>query len=404
MESGGNEGGPPTAPARWLVPVVLVSVVSPFATDAYLPAFPALAADLGVTPALVQTTLAAFVIAFAAGQLTGGVLSDRYGRRVTIIASSVLFTVGSVSCALVHGLGPFDAARALQGLGAGAAVAAARGVVADHSKGVVLARRLGLLFTALVLAPICAPSLGSVVVSFFGWRSVFAGLAGLGVVMTALAAVQIPRRSRSGTSGTGVLAGFSSVLRVPRYRRWLLTSCVSAAAGFTYVGFSPFVLQQQLRLSSTGFTVVFTANALGLTLASLVFRRLVGRVEPLVLVVVGTALGLVAAAALTVLAATGDPTITSVAPLLGAAVAATGLAIPATTVLLQQAGSEAPGTAGAVQGASNYAVGAVAAPALATFGGPTLLVLGTVLAASAAAQLLLAVSLRPGRQPTAFPR
>lgn len=373
--------------------MVVVSVVSPFATDAYLPAFPALAADLGVTPSLVQTTLAAFVIAFAAGQLTGGTLSDRHGRRVTIIASSVLFTAGSVLCALVHGLGAFDAARALQGLGAGAAMAAARGVVADHSKGVVLARRLGLLFTALVLAPICAPSLGSVVVSSFGWRSVFAALAGLGAVMSALAAALVPAdRSHVATSGTGVLAGFSSVLRVPRYRRWLLGSCVSAAAGFTYVGFSPFVLQQQLHLSSTGFTVVFTVNALGLTLASLVFRRLVGRVQPLVLVVVGTAVGLVAAAALTVLASIGDPTIAAVAPLLGAAVAATGLAIPATTVLLQQAGSDAPGTAGALQGASNYAVGAVAAPALAAAAGPTLLVLGAVLAVAAAAQLVLAVS------------
>ena len=140
-----------SASSRWLVPVVLVTVVSPFATDAYLPAFPTLVVDLGLTPPLVQTTLTAFVIAFAAGQLIGGTLSDRHGPKTTIIASSLLFTVGSALCVLADGLAPFNAARALEGVGAGAAVAAARGVVADHSTGVVLARRLGLLFTALVL-------------------------------------------------------------------------------------------------------------------------------------------------------------------------------------------------------------------------------------------------------------
>lgn len=376
--------------------MVLVSVVSPLATDAYLPAFPLLVADLDVTPPLVQTTLTAFVVAFAAGQLVGGTLSDRYGRRTVIVVSSLLFTVGSVFCAMADGLAAFDAARVLEGLGAGAAVAAARGVVADHSEGVALARRLGLLFTALVLAPICAPSLGTVVVSSFGWRTIFAALAGLGVIMTALTAALVPRQpSRLDASGASMLTGFRSVLRVQRYRRWLLGSCFSAIAGFTYVGFSPFVLQQQLHLSSTGFTVVFTANAAGLTLASLVFRWAVGRVQALVLVRVGAALGAVAAVALTVLVVTGRPTITLVAPLLGAAVAVTGLVIPATTVLLQQAGHQAPATAGALQGASNYAVGAVAATALAALGGPTLLLLAAVLAVSATAQLVLAATADP---------
>lgn len=389
-------GSSSSASSRWLVPVILVSAVSPFATDAYLPAFPTLVVDLGLTSPLVQTTLTAFVIAFAAGQLIGGTVSDRHGPKNTIIVSSLLFSVGSAVCVVADGLGSFNAARALEGVGAGAAVAAARGVVADHSTGVVLARRLGLLFTVLVLAPICAPSLGSVVISAFGWRAVFAGLAGLGVLMTALTAALIPpHRSDVDARETGVLAGFTAVLRVRRYRRWLLGSCFSAVAGFTYVGFSPFILQQQLRLSSTGFTVVFTANAVGLTLASLVFRSLVGRVEALVLVRLGAAVGTVAAAVLAVVTVTGRPTIASVAPLLGVAVAVTGLVIPATTVLLQQAGQQASATAGALQGASNYAVGAVAAPVLAALAGPTLLLLALVLAVSAAAQLILAATADP---------
>lgn len=214
--------------------------------------------------------------------------------------------------------------------------------------------------------------------------------------MTVLAAALVPQRSSDvDARETGVLSGFSVVLRAHRYRRWLLGSCFSAVAGFTYVGFSPFVLQQQLHLNSTGFAVVFTANAVGLTLASLVFRSLVGRVEALFLVQWGAAVGTVAAAALAVLTVAGRPTLASVAPLLGVAVAVTGLVIPATTVLLQQAGQQAPATAGALQGASNYAVGAVAAPVLAALAGPTLLLLAIVLAVAAAAQLVIAMTAEP---------
>ena len=72
-----------TAPglsAGLLITLALLSAVAPFATDLYLPAFPAMVADLHTSPTAVQLTLTAFLLGLASGQLVFGPLSDRFGR------------------------------------------------------------------------------------------------------------------------------------------------------------------------------------------------------------------------------------------------------------------------------------------------------------------------------------
>ena len=65
----------------------LVSMIGPFSIDTYLPSFPAIAQGLGVgLPALAQT-LSIYLIAFAGATLLWGPLSDRFGRRPTLLVS-----------------------------------------------------------------------------------------------------------------------------------------------------------------------------------------------------------------------------------------------------------------------------------------------------------------------------
>lgn len=62
-----------------------------------------------------------------AGALTSsifvGYLTDRYGRRVVILASSVLFTIGSLILAIAQNLISLYIGRYIVGLGVGAASA-----------------------------------------------------------------------------------------------------------------------------------------------------------------------------------------------------------------------------------------------------------------------------------------
>ena len=76
------------------------SALGPVATLLVLPALPVIRADFAVSTAATQTVISASLIAFAAGILVGGPLSDRYGRRPAMIGGLLLFLVGTLMCAV----------------------------------------------------------------------------------------------------------------------------------------------------------------------------------------------------------------------------------------------------------------------------------------------------------------
>lgn len=82
-----DPAAPQTQPARvhaGLLMVLLLaglSAIGPFSIDTYLPAFPAMEAELAADPLAVQQTLAAYMATFAFMTLWHGALSDSFGRR-----------------------------------------------------------------------------------------------------------------------------------------------------------------------------------------------------------------------------------------------------------------------------------------------------------------------------------
>jgi EmrB/QacA subfamily drug resistance transporter len=81
-------------------------------------ALPAIQRDLGATMSLLEWTVNAFTLAFAAGIITAAALGDRLGRRRIFITGLGLFTLASAACALAPTASILIAARAVQGLGA----------------------------------------------------------------------------------------------------------------------------------------------------------------------------------------------------------------------------------------------------------------------------------------------
>src|SRR3954465_11324670 len=69
---------------------------------------------------LYAWTVAAYMLAAAGSSPIWGPGSDRWGRRRTYLIGIVAFTVGSALCAVARTMVEFIAARAIQGIGAGA--------------------------------------------------------------------------------------------------------------------------------------------------------------------------------------------------------------------------------------------------------------------------------------------
>ena len=106
------------SPLLVVVLLALLLGIQPVTTDVYLPALPALQADLRAPMAEVQLTFAALLLAFGTSQLVWGPLSDRFGRKWLVLSGLAIFVAGSAICALATTLPQLIGGRVVQALGA----------------------------------------------------------------------------------------------------------------------------------------------------------------------------------------------------------------------------------------------------------------------------------------------
>jgi DHA1 family bicyclomycin/chloramphenicol resistance-like MFS transporter len=287
-----------------VVVLALQTAIPPFATDTYTPAFPQVTTDLQTTAAAVGVTLTMFFLGLGAGQLVGGPLSDRFGRRPPLIVGGIVCALGAVGCALAPSIGVLIAMRLVQGFGGGIATTVARAVLVDVARGDALAKAMSLLMALGGLAPAIAPVVGGVVLSAGGtWRVIFWILVGFGVLMSVTAALFVPEslpRERRHAGGFGsVLGGFGAVLRRRAFVGYMLTAALAGFGLIAYVANASYVVQGMNGVAPLPFSLFFASTALAQVALSVVNARLIGRLRPQRLIAFGLAAAAAAIALLT---------------------------------------------------------------------------------------------------------
>ena len=76
----------------------LLSMIAPFSINTYLPSFPDIEAEFGITRVVLSQSLAVYLLAFAISTLFWGPLADRFGRRPVIVVSMTAYVLASVGC------------------------------------------------------------------------------------------------------------------------------------------------------------------------------------------------------------------------------------------------------------------------------------------------------------------
>ncbi|MGP4092519.1 MFS transporter [Streptomyces sp. KR55] len=128
---------------------------------------------LGLTPATAGTIGSWTTFGMLIGALTAGNLTDWLGRRLMLVSSVTLFSVGSALCAVAPGVGLFGAGRFVAGLGLGGLMPLALAMVMEFAPPRRAALTTGLLMTSYHFGGMAATGLGLTLAPALGWRWVF---------------------------------------------------------------------------------------------------------------------------------------------------------------------------------------------------------------------------------------
>jgi DHA1 family bicyclomycin/chloramphenicol resistance-like MFS transporter len=375
----------PRPPTHGQLVVLLgaLSTFGPLSMDMYLPGLPAMARDLSAPAWAAQLTITTSMLGLAGGQLVAGPISDTLGRRRPLLAGLAAYMAASVLCALAPNVWMLLVLRLVQGCAGAAGIVIARAVVRDLHTGVEAARFFAMLMLVAGLAPILAPLVGGQLLHVTDWRGIFVVLAAIGAALLLAAwwllAETVSERDRHGGGLVATIHVFGGLVRDRPFMGYVLSAGLTFAAMATYISGSPFVLQDIHGVSPQLFSLLFAINAGGIMLASQFSRKLVGRHGPRRLLDAGVAIGAAGGVGVLVSVVAGLG-LAGLLPCLFVMVSSIGLVLPNSAALALADHPRTAGSASALLGLAQFAIGALAAPLAGVGGSHTALPMAIVMA------------------------
>ena len=136
-------------------------------------ALPTMAKDLGESPLRMQSVVIAYLLTVALFIPASGWLADRFGTQRTFLAALVLFSLGSLLCALTPSLPWLVAARVVQGVGGALLLPVGRLAVLRAYPRAELLKVLSFVTIPGLVGPLLGPPLGGWLVEVATWHWVF---------------------------------------------------------------------------------------------------------------------------------------------------------------------------------------------------------------------------------------
>jgi DHA1 family bicyclomycin/chloramphenicol resistance-like MFS transporter len=237
-----------------------------------LPAIPAIEHAFGIAEGRGGLTVSLFLAGYALTPLVGGPLADRFGRRLVLLISLILFGTSAFACSFVPSYTMLLACRLLQGCASGVATTLPLAIVRDLLQGSLARQRIAEVTTINNMMPIVAPILGSWLMTLGNWRIVFGAQAvfAAAIVITLLVDFQesLPVERRQRLHLALVLKNYGQLMTNRTFVVYSLMYALNFACMFSFISSSPLILMQRMGVTRSAYALIFTAVATGTLLGS----------------------------------------------------------------------------------------------------------------------------------------
>jgi DHA1 family bicyclomycin/chloramphenicol resistance-like MFS transporter len=293
-------------PWRLLALLMAMTAIGPATLNILVPALPGLIAEFATDAGTVQLTLSLYLLSLATAQLLLGPLSDRFGRRPVVLGGLALAVLASLAAIATSSIGALIAVRLVQAIGAATGIVMGRAIIRDLFDRERAAGMIGLVTTAMVIAPMVSPLIGGILDTAFGWEAIFLFLAVFSGAVLTWAAIVLPetRPASMAQSPAMLLQDVRILLSNAKFLAYVLTAALGSAPFFTFLGGGPHVVVTLMGRSSAEFGLWFAVTSLGYMSGNFSVSRLSQRFGVDTLIVAGIGFELVGAALTAILVAT----------------------------------------------------------------------------------------------------
>ena len=221
-----------------------------------------MADDFRVDYASIQILLSGYIAATALVQLIIGPLSDRFGRRPTMIGCLVILLMASLICSISTNFYLLVAGRLLQ-TAVVAGLVLSRAIVRDMVPLDEAASMIGYVTMGMTLIPMVGPTLGGVLSDNFGWRANFVALFVIGILILVLVLYDLGETNKAKSSSfSDQFRAWPGLLKAPRFWGYTIAGTFTSGAFFAFLGGAPFVggTIMQMSPSTLGLQFMFIAG------------------------------------------------------------------------------------------------------------------------------------------------
>ncbi len=259
-----------------IVLLAATSALGPAGMQILLPALPVIQDDFSVSNDVAQLTLSLSMFSIAIGTLVYGPMSDKYGRKPTMLLGIFIAIIGSIFCYLADSIGWLIAGRIIQAFGGAVGLVLARAIVRDVYGAEESARVIATLVMVMVIAPMMSPALGGEMMNRFGWESVFLVMAGASVIIFVFLILRQPETLVTPVQFEGIgsmLRTFDGLLKSRPFCGYAFCVTFVSVVFFSFISAAPEIMVSVLNRPPTEYGYYFVMIPIGFMIGNYVTRH-----------------------------------------------------------------------------------------------------------------------------------
>ena len=247
-------------------------------TDIYISSLPQMVRDFASSPAIVNLTLSSYNIGIAFGVLFAGDISNRFGRRKTILYGVACFTIAAFLITVMPSIHAIIILRFIQSLGTAVVVIVPRLILKDSMDEREQIRGNGILLMGLMISPAVAPILGAYMAHFFGWRSCFTFSGLFGAFLWIYCWMTMPETNTAPSLHLSSLSRYLKQYKLMLSSRQFLslTSIYAGAVGayYAFLGVSSYLYIDHWHFTPTAYSYLYVGLSVAYLLGNQLMQKL----------------------------------------------------------------------------------------------------------------------------------